>query len=421
MEKKNDLDLPTLEEVLEESNVNNTQQTNIQNNNVPPITHIEEKTESTIVPVVNNEITKPQEQINTPKAENISKQNSTPIYTQELNSSYDNNLDSQTQNKQTNHTELIKRLILVIVCIGAIIIFVPKLFKEMKIASNIDNDEEVPIVEEENNNKEENKDDEKVENTDENKEETTKPTTPTNPSSPSTNPTTPTTKPTTPTTKPTTPTTPPSTNTEANTWNGIYTLNGTDIKIFQIYDDEIEYNITGPDGTSQSYAKINGKTAKDEMFDEEYIFTLNGNKLEYSDTEKYFPNGTYTKKSDYTSKDYYKDNIGDPSYINSDISGEYKLNDVIITIIQTEKDKVRFSIKKGSSTYSMTGELKNFIIDFKKTMFDDTDTIKFEFINGTIKITATSTDKDSILNKIDGTYKKSRKLTIEEVIKNGYI
>lgn len=69
----------------------------------------------------------------------------------------------------------------------------------------------------------------------------------------------------------------------------------------------------------------------------------------------------------------------------------------------------------------MTGELKNFIIDFKNTMFDDTDTIKFEFINGTIKITASSTDKDSILNKINGTYKKSRKLTIEEVIKNGYI
>lgn len=401
MEKKNDLDLPTLEEVLEESNVNNTQQINIQNNNVPPITHIEEKTESTVVPVVNNEITKPQEQINIPKEENIPKQNSTPIYTQELNSSYDNNLDSQTQNKQTNHTELIKRLILVIICIGAIIIFVPKLFREMKIASNIDNDEDVPIVEEENNNKEENKDDEKVENTDEKKEETTKPTTPT--------------------TKPTTPTTPPSTNTTTNTWNGVYTLNGTDIKIFQIYDDEIEYNITGPDGTSQSYAKINGKTAKDEMFGEEYIFTLNGNKLEYSDTEKYFPNGTYTKKSDYTSKDYYKDNIGDPTYINSDISGEYKLNDVIITIIQTEKDKVRFSIKKDSSTYSMTGELKNFIIDFKKTMFDDTDTIKFEFINGTIKITASSTDKDSILNKINGTYKKSKKLTIEEVIKNGYI
>ena len=166
MEKRNDLDLPTLEEVLEESNVNNTQQTNIQNNNIPPITHIEEKTESTVVPVINNEITKPQEQINTPKAENIPKQNSTPIYTQELNSSYDNNLNSQTQNKQTNHTELIKRLILVIICIGAIIIFVPKLFKEMKIASNIDNDEDVPIVEEENNNKEENKNDEKVENTD---------------------------------------------------------------------------------------------------------------------------------------------------------------------------------------------------------------------------------------------------------------
>lgn len=271
MEKRNDLDLPTLEEVLEESNVNNTQQTNIQNNNIPHITHIEEKSESTIVPVINNEITKPQEQINTPKEENIAKQNSTPIYTQELNSSYDNNLDSQTQNKQTNHTELIKRLILVIICIGAIIIFVPKLFKEMKIASNIDNDEDVPIVEEENNNKEENKDDEKVENTDENKEENTKPTTPTNPSSPSTN-----------------PTTPPSTNTKANTWNGIYTLNGTDIKIFQIYDDEIEYNITGPDGTSQSYAEINGKTAKDEMFGEKYIFTLNGNKLEYSDTKKTF-------------------------------------------------------------------------------------------------------------------------------------
>ena len=45
----------------------------------------------------------------------------------------------------------------------------------------------------------------------------------------------------------------------------------------------------------------------------------------------------------------------------------------------------------------MTGELKNFIIDFKNTMFDDTDTIKFELINET--------------------YKKSRKLTIEEVKK----
>ena len=69
----------------------------------------------------------------------------------------------------------------------------------------------------------------------------------------------------------------------------------------------------------------------------------------------------------------------------------------------------------------MTGELKNFIIDFKRTMFDDTDTIKFEFIDGTIKITASSTQKNSVLNKINGTYKKTKKLTIEEIIKNGYI
>ena len=128
MEKKNELDLPTLEEVLEESNVNNTQQTNIQNNNnnnIPPITHIEEKTESTIVPVVNNEITKPQEQI-TAATENVKQKNETPMFTQELNNSYEENLHKETH-KPTEHKELIKRLVLIIICIGAIIIFVPKI------------------------------------------------------------------------------------------------------------------------------------------------------------------------------------------------------------------------------------------------------------------------------------------------------
>lgn len=198
-------------------------------------------------------------------------------------------------------------------------------------------------------------------------------------------------------------------------WSGIYSNDNSTLKIYQVDSNEIRFDIEGDSYISGS-ATINGNKATGEIFST-YSFELNDKTISFTTDDEDIANATFTKTNDYSKEDFYKDNIGDPTLVSSNINGIFENNGITIKIYQISETEASILINSDNSYFSRDIEIKDNKLILNDTFLDDVETMEATITNGVLTIEGSSTDKDSILNKIKGSYNKTKVYSIDDIIK----
>lgn len=207
-------------------------------------------------------------------------------------------------------------------------------------------------------------------------------------------------------------------------WNGIYENNGNTIKFYQPKENKIFFILEINGSFICNQAKVSGNTItfEEESFGEKtkYTFTLNGENVEFTSTSDYLGNGTYTKRQDYGTEDYFKDVVGDPSYLSSKFNGVYKKDNYSITMYQIKEDTVEIVIQKGTSFSSRSLPIVNDSLVYEDEFLGEIERINISVNGNELTVTASSDDQDSLLNSINGTYTKEKDYTIDDILNDLY-
>lgn len=208
----------------------------------------------------------------------------------------------------------------------------------------------------------------------------------------------------------------PSNNVEEKVYkfSGVYKNNNNIvITLYELENKTVHFTINKEDelsaSNSEGDAKISGDTAKGDIFNH-YTFVVKENGIEFTTSDENYDSGLYTKTGEYTKNEYYRDKYGDASLINSEYNGQYELDGATIYMYQSEKDKVRVVAEKGLSSSDLPYDI-NDDKTLHATIFDDEYTIKLE--ENSLIFTTIKGDKT-----FDGTYKKTKTLTMDDIIKN---
>lgn len=200
-------------------------------------------------------------------------------------------------------------------------------------------------------------------------------------------------------------------------WNGIYE-NGEDVVyVYQLSENEISFDANINEGYISGTAKIKGNVASGEIF-ETYTLELKNKKLVFSSSDSEIESAVYTRVKDYSKDDYYKNNYGDPKYLESEFNGVFEKDSTTITIYQLEEDRVEMVIVDGISYYSTALEIKDDQLFHESEFFDEISKINAYIEDGKLNLTSSSTDKSDVLNRISGVYSKVKDYTMDDIINN---
>ena len=199
-------------------------------------------------------------------------------------------------------------------------------------------------------------------------------------------------------------------------WSGIYTSDNSTLKIYQVDSKEIRYDIDG-DYFVSGHATINGNKATGKIFST-YSFELNDKTISFTTDDEDIQNTTFIKTNEYSKEDYYKDNLGDPKLVSSNFNGIFENNGTKIKIYQKSEKEASILINSDDSYFSRDIEIKDNKLVLNDTFIDDVETMEATITNGVLTIEGSSTDKDSILNKIKGSYNKTKVYSIDDIIKD---
>lgn len=208
------------------------------------------------------------------------------------------------------------------------------------------------------------------------------------------------------------------TNTNTNitiSWSGTYENSDGTITIYQYSNEKLYYGVSLNSGSAFGSAEISGNKAEGKIFDT-YTFTLEGTQIQFTTTDEDLKAGTFTKKGDYSKEDYYKDNFGDPSYLNTNVNGIFQNGDITIKIYQTSETAAMITITASSSIYSTPITINNGSLVLDKESFGETEKINITISSDSITVVASSSDTSKILNKISGSYKKVKPYTIDDIL-----
>lgn len=214
-------------------------------------------------------------------------------------------------------------------------------------------------------------------------------------------------------------------------YNGIYENDGVIVKIFDKKDlrsqeltkfFNVEFVIEANGwsiGAAFDDDDIINNKATASFFDNEITIEFKNNEIEVTGNEatinnnQGFKNGVYKKTGDYKTEDYFRDNIGDPSLINSIYNGKYNLDGKIVYMYQIEENRVKIVLIDNSPNSSF----------FYSNYFTIENGVLTEEVYGDdeIKTTITFDGNNLILmdienQNISGTYVKEKNLTIDEII-----
>ena len=200
-------------------------------------------------------------------------------------------------------------------------------------------------------------------------------------------------------------------------WSGIYTNGNDSVKIYQIDKNKMYFDINTEESRVYTTATIDGNTAKGKIY-AIYTFKLVGEKLKVETTDEYMLDATYTRTGDYTKEDIYRDNYGEPEYLDSKINGVFysEKRDCTITIYQISEKEAYLHIKVGENDYIKTVTVVDGTIDFYEELADKTITIYITFEDDILELKVKDTDRSSFLKRINGKYDKTKSLTMEDII-----
>ena len=192
-------------------------------------------------------------------------------------------------------------------------------------------------------------------------------------------------------------------------FSGVYQKGNEKVKIYQKKDDSIAFNLEKDDyGVVFDGAVVNGKIIQS-ILENNYTLSLqNGNlKIETNDTK--IEAGDYSKISDYTINDYFNDNYGNETLLNSKYNGEFKQDSITAYLYQKDETTVRLSLNKNIDFLAL-----DFTIDANGKLTSELFDNKYEIEVTDNSFTFKETSKEE--KKYDGVYTKVKALTIEEII-----
>lgn len=200
-------------------------------------------------------------------------------------------------------------------------------------------------------------------------------------------------------------------------WSGIY-KNGEDyVKIYQLDEDTIYFDIITEESRAYTTATIDGNTAEAKIY-ATYKLELNDNKLKVTSTDEYMLNATYTKKGEYSKNDIYIDNYGDPEALNTIVNGTfyYERRNGTISIYQPNKDTALFSITNGEEKFELEVNVIDNKVEHVEELADEKITITIDFTEENLKIRIKSTEKGRFFNHLGGTYIKTGSITMDSIL-----
>ena len=200
-------------------------------------------------------------------------------------------------------------------------------------------------------------------------------------------------------------------------YEGVFSNNNIEVYLYPIAVNKVFYTIDG-NGYYEGVAKANEKNIEDDSF----TFTLNDEIVSLSIKDKSISLGTNTfnKISDYSKEDFYKYNIGPIEYATSKYTARFTKDDIEINMIQVSDTEVEIEMHK-SSTLNLSGTVSVFEIQDDGTLIE-------KVLNKDEKQDKIAVDGDKALyiannekhKQYDGTYSKSKDLTLDDIIHNKF-
>ena len=200
-------------------------------------------------------------------------------------------------------------------------------------------------------------------------------------------------------------------------YNGVYKKDKAQISIYCYKNNECAIDLEDDEYSSTDIIEIkNGKAKKGDFsytFENNSVtINVDAKKSDDDNYDKTILNGEYKKDSEYTASDYFKNNYGDPSLVSSKYNGLYELDNKKMIIFQISEEKARVYIG---------GEFSIFDIEFniqsdgslQTDFFDNQYKVTVENDKATFTTIQTDEEKEH-----DGTYTKTKTLTIEEILEN---
>ena len=202
-------------------------------------------------------------------------------------------------------------------------------------------------------------------------------------------------------------------------FNGVYVKDGSTVKLYSYKESSLFFELESSDNSAIAAADIKGDVATGKIFDDVYTFKLVNNGVEVTVTNNDSLNGTYKKTSDYTSKDYYTDNLGDPTYISTKYNGLFSDGNKKIYMYQNSADTVIINIVyKAADEYIGYNRFLAISADGRLVEDDlsgDNSEIYVEVKDNELVVSFTGE-----YEKLNGTYKKDKSMNLDELIYNYY-
>ena len=197
-------------------------------------------------------------------------------------------------------------------------------------------------------------------------------------------------------------------------YTGIYKLNDVEFKIAHYKNTVLllARKNDEPYGNSTIYLKDN------KFEDMDCKFEFKKNALKVTTKKNNIPSGTYIRIKPYTTKEIYKEYLGDISYINKN-NGIYTNETTTIYTVRSGKDTVRIAnyYKESGTNIDIPKKSET---EFNTKFFEDEYTLKYN--NDELEVSVNSNDENT--RALSGNYKKKSEMKAEEVIKifvfNGY-
>lgn len=191
-------------------------------------------------------------------------------------------------------------------------------------------------------------------------------------------------------------------------YTGIYKLKNFELRVAQ-YKNDIAI-IIKHDGKPFGSTKEEMKGNKLKSINCEFEFKKNA--VIVNTNQKDIPKGKYKRLGSYTTKEIYKDYIGDISFIDTKYNGIYENNGKMIYTVQTGKDIVRLANYNEDSSLNVVVQNNGNDI-FKSNFFEDYYELKY----GIEKLEANFKSEKKKLEEQSGMYNKTKEMKATDIIK----
>ena len=197
----------------------------------------------------------------------------------------------------------------------------------------------------------------------------------------------------------------------ANDYAGIYTSKEGTAYLYTKDGKEVDVQFEFGDYTYGNSGEVKGGKIVLEMFDETTTISLSDDKqtLSIISDNQQLNNVKLTKSKNYSKEEYFEKNYGSTEYLTGKYSGQYTLDKKVLYLYQSDESTVR--IANSDKSYSFESM---FDIQEDGSLYDEMIDDKYKVTFSENKLTFETVEGEKLL---DGTYTKTKDITIDDVMK----